>query len=137
MRARILTVSQIKTDGCEPEEIRTDVRGILRRTGDGYSLRYTEQTEGGTVSCTLSFSSEQVTLTRTGALDSSLCFRVGYTHAGVYRLPPLSFPHRVTTRRLSVREQSDGFLINIEYESELGGAAQSAALTLRIVKEAE
>ena len=137
MRVRILTVSQIRTDGCEPEEIRTDARGIMRATGDGYSLRYTEQTEGGTVSCALSFSDAQVSLTRTGALDSSLCFKAGYTHLGVYRMPPLSFPHRVTTRRLSVREQTDGFLINIEYESELGGAMQSAALTLRIVKEVE
>ncbi len=135
MRVRILTVSQICTEGCDPEKIRADAHGILRQTSDGYSLLYTEQTEGGTVSCALSFSEKQATLTRTGALDSSLHFEVGCTHKSVYRVPPLALPHTVTTRALSVEPRTDGFFIRIEYVSRIADVSQTALLTLSVIKE--
>ena len=46
MRATLHLTSRLLTEGCEPELIESRAVGILRADGDGYTLRYTEKTEG-------------------------------------------------------------------------------------------
>ena len=136
MRATLDLVSHLVTEGCEPECIKTRATGILRENADGYTLRYTEKTEGGTLTCALSFSEAGVVrIEQSGAILSDTRYAVGETHKSTYRIPPLSLPRSVTAREVRVERTDFGFEIFVKYDAEIAGARQSAEFTARIERE--
>ena len=52
----------------------------------------------------------------------------------VYRTPYLSLPLRVRTRRLAVRRRGAAWIIQLEYDSVLGGEESSLAVTIEVTR---
>ena len=133
MRATLHLTSRLLAEGCEPEWIESRAVGILRADGDGYTLRYTEKTEGGTLTCALSFSETGVVrIEQSGAISATAVFEAGVPHTSPYRIPPLSLTRTVTAREVTVRRVSDGFFLHLAYDAEIGTVRQQADLTVQI-----
>ena len=71
----------------QPDEIELVTEGVLERHEDGWFLSYEESELTGMAGVTTSFQIEpdQITLTRTGALNSKMVFQEGMVHDSLYQ----------------------------------------------------
>ena len=72
----------------EPEIISLITEGTLERTEEGWSISYQESGLTGLEGVTTAFLIREdcVTLTRTGALNSQMVFRLGQPHESLYQM---------------------------------------------------
>lgn len=115
----------------EPERTVTDALGYFR-FGDGATLTYTENGEGGEVSSEIEVSGDTVTVKRTGAIVSTLVFRQGEEHGSVYSVPPYRFDVTVRARRVRTELQSEGGAIDVLYDMNIGGADKAVRMRIWI-----
>lgn len=75
-------------DGQEPDVIELVTEGTLERLENGWEIRYEESDMTGLEGVTTIFAvePEQITLTRTGRLNSQMVFRVGVMHDSLYQM---------------------------------------------------
>ena len=118
--------------------IETSLYGELDSVGDIYTLTYEEETEGmGGVYTEVKFDTnkpEQISISRTGAIDAFLFFEKGKRHVCVYNTGIMPFEICVFTRLIDNRLIDDGYL-EIIYIVEIKGAcAQKTVLRMETEK---
>ncbi len=118
------------------DTIETSLYGELDSVGDIFTLSYEEETEGmGGVYTEVKFDSrkpEQITISRTGALETYLYFEKGKRHVCVYNTGIMPFEICIYAKDIDNRLLTDGYL-EIVYLIEIKGAcAQKTVLKMEI-----
>ena len=88
-RAVMLTIQGKQFyDQQEPEVIELVTEGTLEQIANGWEIRYEESEMTGLAGVTTVFriEPEQITLIRTGRLESQMVFRVGVLHESLYQM---------------------------------------------------
>lgn len=120
------------------DTIETSLYGELDSVGDLYTLSYEEDTEGmGGVYTEIKFDTnkpEQISISRTGAIDTYLYFEKGKRHVCVYNTGIMPFEICIYAKNVDNRLLTDGCL-EIVYLIEIKGAcAQKTVMKMEIEK---
>ena len=116
----------------EPEKSVSECFGFLHLTDGRTSLTYTEKSEGGDIRSEIVCMGGQVSVTRSGAIESELCFAEGETHHSIYSIPPYKFDATVKTKRVRVEIDENEGKIDLIYNMTVGGAEKSARMRIWI-----
>ena len=105
----------------EPEVMELVTEGTMEFTGGGWDISYQESDLTGLQGVTTTFrvEPEQVTLTRTGPLRSTMEFRVGQSHDSLYEMDFGALMITVTTRHLFFDILPEGGCIDLTYDIEI------------------
>lgn len=118
----------------EPEKNISECEGVLRVADGRTSLTYTEKSEGGDIRSQIICLDGQVTVTRSGAIESELCFVEGQTHHSVYSIPPYRFDASVKAKRVRVDIGEEEGKIDLLYNMTVGGAEKTARMKIWILQ---
>ncbi len=107
------------------ETIELVTEGVLSKTEKGYALSYQESQLTGLEGTTTTFQVEgnQVTLLRTGAVNSQMVFQQGRQHLSLYNTPYGSLSIGVSTRRIRSTLDDCGGELLIDYAIQIGSDA--------------
>ncbi len=105
----------------EPEVMELVTEGTMEFTDGGWDISYLESDLTGLQGVTTTFriEPEQVTLTRTGPLRSTMMFRVGQSHDSLYQMDFGTLMITVTTRHLFYDILPEGGCIDLVYDIEI------------------
>lgn len=118
------------------EEERNDTRavGYLHIYDDGrYLLTYAEEGEGGKLTTEIAVTGRKVTVSRKGAIESSMEFEEGREHHSVYSIPPYRFDAVIETKRINLELSDQKSRIELHYNMKIGGATRSARMKIWIL----
>ena len=112
--------------GQEPDTIELVTPGTMEFRDGGWDICYEESELTGLGGVTTTFRVEQgqVTLIRTGQLNSRMVFRLGQTHESLYQMEFGALMISVTARQVFFDIMPEGGSIDLSYEIEI---EQSAA----------
>ena len=101
----------------EPEKLELVSEGTMEFRDGGWEISYAETELTGMAGVTTTFRVEkdQLTLRRTGQLNSEMVFRTGYAHDSLYQMPFGAFAMRVETLSLFYDIVPDGGSIDLSY----------------------
>ena len=110
----------------EPEIIELVTEGTLEQTPDGWKLAYEESNLTGLegVNTTFLVKPEEITLIRTGKLNSQMVFREGEAYDSLYQMEFGTLMLTVCATRVDADITTDGGVIDLRYNI---GIEQSAA----------
>ena len=102
----------------EPEELELVTEGFMEFRDDGWDISYVETELTGLEGVTTTFRVEkdQLTLCRTGQLQSEMVFRLGYSHDSLYQMPFGALMMTVQTTSLFYDIVPDGGSIDLCYQ---------------------
>lgn len=108
-----------------------------RIDGETVSVSYKTSTEGGTVNTSYRLFADTLSVTRSGAINSVMVFKIGETHSSVYEIPPFKFDMTVTAKRLNHSLSGDGGKIDLLYEMNVGEAIKLCKMKISISEESK
>lgn len=121
-RDRLPVLLTIRSEQCyedmEPDSIELMTEGMLELTGDGgIVLSYQESALTGLEGTTTAFEirGPQVTLTRTGGVNSQMVFEEGKQHTSLYETPFGELAIDIQTSRLRHSLTERGGLMDLRY----------------------
>lgn len=115
----------------EPEINVTTKEAFVNTVGDTTVIRYTEDSEGGSIQTKLTVKDGSVHLLRTGAIEWSVLFDEGSRMTTVYKIPPYAFDCEVETKR--VRIKTDGLLeLRLVYSMNIGGGKKNVRMRITL-----
>ena len=105
----------------EPEIISLITEGTLEKREDGWLISYQESELTGLEGVTTTFlvESEQVTLTRTGKLNSQMIFRKGVPHRSLYQMDFGALMITVCATSLTWDVSEYGGVVDLAYSIEI------------------
>ncbi len=106
----------------DAERTHVEARGALSVTDGFVRAVWRESSDGGTVDSELLVEGDTVTVSRRGAIESTLVFKEGHTASSVYRISPYSFDSHLTARRVRVALNDSCVGVTVIYDMEIGGA---------------
>lgn len=103
--------------GQEPDEIQLVTEGVLEQADDGWKLCYEESELTGLqgVSTTFILKEKEVTLSRTGKLNSQMVFREGVSHDSLYQMEFGALMLTVCATRVEANITPHGGVIDLRY----------------------
>lgn len=103
--------------GQEPEIIELVTEGSLEQTPDGWKLAYEESDLTGLdgVNTTFLIKPEEITLIRTGRLNSQMVFREGEAYDSLYQMEFGTLMLTVCATRVDANITTDGGVIDLRY----------------------
>ena len=104
--------------------------GVLQLEGDGGTIAYSEESDGGEILTNIVFTPSRVTIARNGAVRSHMVFEKGAPHTSLYEVPPYAFDMEVTTHTVLVSISIFGGRIHLEYDRLLGGESTRVVFDL-------
>lgn len=109
----------------EPEKIELVTEGILEKLPFGWRLSYQESALTGLDGVTTSFLIQdgQITLTRSGQLQSEMVFREGISHDSLYQMEFGAMLITVCASKLSWNLTEEGGVIDLRYAIQIEQAA--------------
>ena len=111
----------------ESERTETKATGYLHIYDNGrYLLTYSESGEGGTVTTEIAVMGKRVTVSRKGAIESSMEFEEGLEHRSLYSIPPYRFDALIEAKRVNLELSELKSRIELHYNMKIGGAVRSA-----------
>ncbi|MBQ7225190.1 MAG: DUF1934 domain-containing protein [Clostridia bacterium] len=133
-----LLIDETFSDMDEEGTIETSLYGELESVGDTYTLSYEEETEGmGGVLTEVKFDTrkpKEISITRTGAIDTFMYFESGKRHVCVYNTGIMPFEICIYAKEVDNRLLTEGFL-EITYLIEIKGAcAQKTVMRMELKK---
>lgn len=110
----------------DPDVIELVTEGVLEKTASGWDVRYQESDLTGLDGANTSFLIEpqQITLTRTGKLNSQMVFRVGVPHDSLYQMEFGVLMITVCATKIAYELSENGGTVDLSYGIEI---EQSAA----------
>ncbi len=115
--------------GQDPDEIQLVTEGTLEQTDGGWKLCYEESELTGLqgVSTTFLVKQKEVTLSRTGRLNSQMVFQEGVPHDSLYQMEFGALMLTVCATRVEANLSAQGGVIDLCYHIEV---EQNAAGTI-------
>lgn len=111
----------------EPEEIELVTEGVLEQDGTAWKLSYEESELTGLqgVSTTFLIDQKNVTLKRTGRLNSQMVFQEGVAYDSLYQMEFGTMMLTVCATKVEVDLTPDGGTIDLKYKIEVEQNAAS------------
>ena len=108
-------------DDQEPETIELVTEGTLEKRPDGWVICYEESDLTGMAGVTTCFQveEEQITLTRSGKLQSQMVFRLGVLHESLYQMEFGALMIAVKAKQLYFDLTPAGGMIDLIYDIEI------------------
>ena len=105
----------------QPDEIELVTEGVLEYRDGGWDLRYEESELTGLAGVTTAFRIEpdQITLTRTGKLNSQMVFREGMVHDSLYQMEFRALMISVMASVIKADITENGGVIDLVYAIEI------------------
>lgn len=105
----------------QPDEIELVTEGVLEYRDGGWDLRYEESELTGLAGVTTAFRIEpdQITLTRTGKLNSQMVFREGMVHDSLYQMEFGALMISVMASVIKADITENGGVIDLVYAIEI------------------
>ena len=131
---KINMLSVISTEGVVGDEDRSegDHEGTLTvAEGGKICLRYSERTEGGSLTTEIHVLDGRVVVKRRGAIVSDMVFSEGKKNTSIYSIPPHSFDMTIECRRLKIKLGDGEGRVDMLYKMEIGGEARSARMRIK------
>jgi uncharacterized beta-barrel protein YwiB (DUF1934 family) len=116
----------------DPEKSVSECFGSLHITDSRVSVTYTEKNEGGEIRSEIICIDGSVTVIRSGAIESELCFIEGETHRSIYSIPPYKFDAEIKAKRVRVDISETNGSIDLLYNMTVGGAEKAARMKIWI-----
>ena len=114
----------------DSEKSKTECECTVTEWGEALTVSYVEKNDGGEAKSLISVKPDEITVTRTGAIESTFVFREGECTKTLYKVPPYAFDAEIKTKRIR-RNVSDGSgEITIFYEMSLGGAKKRVRMKI-------
>lgn len=109
--------SQQRYEEQEPEVMELVTEGTMEFRDGGWDISYAESELTGLAGVTTTFRVEkdQITLLRTGALQSEMVFRQGFAHSSLYQMPFGALLLTVETTGIFYDIVPDGGSIDLRY----------------------
>lgn len=108
--------------------------GYLHIYDNGSALvTYSEKGEGGSVTTEVLVRGSSVTVSRKGAIESSISFEEGKVHKSIYSIPPYRFDAEVRTKRVKTEIYSEKGRIELHYIMKVGGSERAARMKIWIL----
>lgn len=115
----------------EPEVSATQSEARVIKKDDAMVINYTEESDGGKTSTTITVFDNRILLERRGAIEWSVTFKEGHTESTVYKIPPYAFDCKVCTKR--IRKTVDGSItIRLFYLMDLGGGKKNTKMKITV-----
>ena len=122
------------TASAEAEKNEISAVGYLHIYDDGRALvTYAESGEGGQVTTEILVSGKTVTVSRRGAIESSMRFEEGVTHKSIYSIPPYRFDAEVRASLVKTEIYSEKGRIELKYIMKVGGSERAAKMKIWIL----
>ena len=118
----------------ESDKSVVNAMGALRINDGVTTLTYSESTEGGEVRSEIICRRGEVTVKRSGAIESELLFIEGQIHRSVYSIPPYKFDAAVKAKRVRVEIGDTEGRIDLIYNMMIGGAEKAARMKIWILQ---
>ena len=118
----ILSLTAKQTNpGCEPEVIELITKGTLERIENGWQICYKETDLTGLAGVTTKFRLEgdQVTLNRSGKLNSQMVFREGSSHNSLYEMEFGALMISVSAKLVRYDITENGGTVDLVYTIEI------------------
>lgn len=131
-----LLITETFDSGAGEEAIETTLYGSIQIQNGIFSVKYEEETEGmGGVFTELSFNMEkpkEISLSRTGALESCMYFEEGKRHICVYNTGIMPFEICIYSKTIDNQLMTNGYL-ELAYLVEIKGAcAQKTVFKMEV-----
>ena len=114
------------------EKTFTEAQGFYRFDEGEAFVSFTEQTDGGNCRTEIILLGGEVTVRRSGAIESEMRFLEGADHSSIYSIPPYQFDVTITTKRIRLDLTEAGGKINLFYNMKIGGADKAARMKIWI-----
>ena len=109
----------------EPEVSEEILEGAVLKAADGgIVVTYAQCGEGGKTDTELRIEGGAATVTRRGAIESVMAFRVGEPYKTLYQLPPYSFDMEIVTKKCILTEGEGTLRLRLIYSMSVGGASR-------------
>lgn len=123
-----------KMPSAEAEKNETTSVGYLHIYDDGKALvTYAESGEGGQITTEILVSGKVVTVSRRGAIESSMRFEEGVTHKSLYSILPYRFDAEVRASLVRSEIYPEKGRIELKYTMKVGGSERSATMKIWIL----
>lgn len=99
---------------------------------DRILITYCEDTEGGRLTSEIAVCNGAVRVKRSGAIESDMEIREGFTDRSVYSIPPYRFDMEISGKRVVCKLDVNGGEIDLRYSMKIGGADKSARMRIWI-----
>ncbi len=116
----------------DPERSATSGVGYYHFDKDKILITYCEDTEGGRLTSEIVVSGGAVRVRRSGAIESDMEIKEGFTDRSVYSIPPYRFDMEITGGRVRSDLSESGGRIDLRYSMKIGGAEKSAGMKIWI-----
>lgn len=117
-------------EGQDPEVIELVTEGTLEKLGNGWQICYEESDLTGLEGVTTTFlvAPDQITLTRTGRLQSQMVFQIGVLHESLYQMEFGALMITVCATKIVSDISEDGGAVDLTYgidiEQSAGGVVE-------------
>lgn len=117
-------------EGQDPEVIELVTEGTLEKLGNGWQICYEESDLTGLEGVTTTFlvAPDQITLTRTGRLQSQMVFQIGVLHESLYQMEFGALMITVCATKIVSDISEDGGTVDLTYgidiEQSAGGVVE-------------
>lgn len=114
----------------EPERTSSECVGYYHYDSDRVLVTYCEDSEGGRVTGEIFVSGGAVRVKRSGAIESDMEIREGFTDHSVYSVPPYKFDMQIEGKRVRLELCDAGGKIDLRYSMKIGGAEKSVGMRI-------
>lgn len=135
MESTIQNLDSVGLADGDPERTGTEGVGYYHFDKDKILITYCEDTEGGRVTSEIFVTGDAVRVKRTGAIESDMEIKEGFTDRSVYSIPPYKFDMEITGKRIRSELSENGGRIDLRYSMKVGGAEKSAGMKIWILTD--
>ena len=119
-----LAESSERTEVSVPVEI-CEIGGLL-------TLSYTEQSEGQKCSSLITVKDGEITVRRSGSVESEFVFCEGRCHKSLYKIPPYSFDAEIFTKKIRNNLTRGIGNLTILYDMTIGGGKKRVNMRITV-----
>lgn len=112
------------------ERTRTECAATVTEWAGRLTVSYEEESEGGKISSLITVSDGEITVKRSGAIESEFIFREAQTTHSLYKIPPYSFDTEIYTKKIRNNLTEGAGDLSILYEMTLGGSKKRVRMKI-------
>lgn len=106
--------------------------GQMAEIDGGFALSYKQESEGGEICSMVTVKDGFVRVARRGAIESCFDFATGVAHSSVYSMGGYKFDVKILPRRVDVKIDGVGALVDLLYNMNIGGADKAVRMKIWI-----
>lgn len=130
----VSTIDELDDIGLTESSERTEVSVPVQicEIGSLLTLSYTEEGEGQRCDSLISIKGSEITVRRTGSVESEFVFIENEMHKSLYKIPPYSFDAEIFTRKIRNNLTRGIGNLTILYDMTIGGGKKRVNMKITV-----